>query len=402
MCDLPTRRPARYKLNGDVASLRSQTGQNQEAFAHILRFGEKHWSKVERGEEGVLREALPSIARALNYAGPPWDLLRDPGEWRATPDELFDYLCGAVRAYACVALYGMSGIGKSFTARRVCEAARTGDHFTLPPLWLQVGQIPDPSTLWASLCRHVGLDPDRGNRDVSRIHAAVEHQGKRLLVVADDLWKEWPVSELQLLSLPKPGALHVLYTTRHQSFADDLTREGQPGRSLEVPLLSCEEAVVLLEEGCGLARKQLCPLAEKLDYLPLSLVVAAGMIRKRAKGMGQAGEVVRQILDLDLPGRALMDRDLPLDRGTGRVRQILDLSYQLLSSDLQAAYHQLGSLPPDQLFRVSDLSELDIPVDFADELIDRSLLMRREEHGTVCCWMHDLVRSHARAVGPWE
>jgi transcriptional regulator with XRE-family HTH domain len=402
MSEQANQKDEKVLLNGEtVQNRRRELKLSQEELAHKLKYGQTFWGKVENRKESVPRGDLLRIAMAIDFPGPPWNLLADPTSFQPTLEELSAYLPLAVRKYERVALYGMSGIGKSHTARNhVFDTARVDGYFTLPPLWLKVGLHPDSDSIWANLCRHVGLEPNRGNRDIVRVHDEVEKQGERLLVVADDVWRESFVGEL--LSMPKSGVIHVLYTARYQGFAGKLARSGL---ALKVPLLSSDEAVQLLENELNrwkLTREQLSSLAAKLDYLPLSILVAAGYVQTRAEGMGTAAQAIQEILRLPDGGKIVIDygdQHLPLDRSeSGSVNQILDLSYGLLSSDLRDAYHRILSFAPDQLIRVSDLLEFNIAEKSVDQLIDRSLLQQQVEQSERCCRMHDLIRAHARMV----
>jgi hypothetical protein len=230
-------------------------------------------------------------------------------------------------------------------------------------------------------------------------------QGRRYLLVLDDIWDNRVWDEVSTALPDKLKGSRILITSRNKEVA---VHAASPHiRPHELPFLNEEESWELFSKK--VFREATCPpdletlgreIVKSCDGLPLVIVVLGGLLANKEKSSRiwnkVRGYVIPYLTDTK-------DGEHCLD--------ILALSYNHLPRRLKLCFLYCGIYPEDFEIPVRQLIQLwiaerfippirdrnveDVAEDYLEELIDRSLIQvasRRADGGVKTCRIHDLLR----------
>jgi hypothetical protein len=180
------------------------------------------------------------------------------------------------------------------------------------------------------------------------IEQLVEHlNGKRYLVVMDDIWTEEVWDQVHGAFPENRNGSRILITSRIKAVASHASRTPDP---YPLPLLNQEESWKLLRKKVFGNRQ--CPseldtygrqMAECCRGLPLSIVVLAGILANRERSLREWSRSVDNV------NQYLNESDC---------KKILALSYTHLPRDLKLCFLYLGVYPKDYEIPVRQLIQL--------------------------------------------
>jgi hypothetical protein len=228
---------------------------------------------------------------------------------------------------------------------------------------------------------------------------AVMLRDKRMLLVVDDAWHQGHAAPFLQAGGSRCG---VLVTTRLPEVARALTGAHR-GSVYNLPVLSEDFALRLLrilapaiverhEEECrGLVRD--------LEYLPLSLHVAAGLLKKE----DELGLDVNDLIEGLREDRALIKESAPLNRSekgtTPTLAALLHRSTDSLDEQTRECFAFLGAFAPKpatfDLKAMAAVWGVDDPRPIVRELAGHGLI---EPLGNGRFQMHALLVQHARSL----
>ena len=239
----------------------------------------------------------------------------------------------AAEASGRVTVVGMGGAGKTSIATAVARDPSVRARFERV-LWVTLGQTPNLTHLQGVLCKQLKDEELTGgvSPEAARAQLARAAQGRRVLLLLDDLWDVAHERPLAILELGLPTGSRCLITTR--------IRGRFKGVELDLGSMAPAEALRLLLAGAGLEAVREAGADAPPDAPPLT--AAGGQVA--AEKAAAAAEIARLCggLPLCLSVASSMMALHPMDWQT-RVVQLLqgDDRAELLESDV--AYGDGGS-----------------------------------------------------------
>ncbi|KAJ6934554.1 disease resistance RPP13-like protein 1 [Populus alba x Populus x berolinensis] len=244
-----------------------------------------------------------------------------------------------------VPIVGMGGVGKTTLAQLVYNHSEVQERFGLKA-WVCVSEDFSILKLTKAILEEVGSKPDSESLNILQTKLKERLQGKKFLLVLDDVWNEDYAEWFTLLTPLKYGAQgsKILVTTRNESVArvmrtvpthhlNELTEDicwslfAKHAFRGENP----NDHEELLDIGRAIARK--------CKGLPLAAVTLGGLLRTK-----RDVEEWEKILESNL-------WDLPKDN----ILPALRLSYLHLPSQLKQCFAYCAIFPKDYSFRKDEL-----------------------------------------------
>ncbi|OAY79114.1 putative disease resistance RPP13-like protein 1 [Ananas comosus] len=315
-----------------------------------------------------------------------------------------------------VSIVGMAGVGKSTLAQLVCSDQRVSQHFDVKG-WVGVHENFDAKRLLHEIIDSV----TKSLCDHNEIGALEEHlkerlQGKRFLLVLDDVWNEEQVlwERLRLALSSGAAGSRVLVTTRIEPVA----RIMQSAAAIELNCLSDNDCRSLFERWAfdgrdPKANPRLVEIGRNISLkcrgLPLAARVMGGLLRYETDEESWIDLLQSDVWDLDETGNAILPA--------------LKLSYQHLPVHLKRCFVHCVVFPKGFVFKKDplvrqwmvqgfiqaaedddDKAPEDVASEYFDELVSRSffqysLLEFGEEEKFL---MHDLLHDLARYISGEE
>ncbi|KAG2668836.1 hypothetical protein I3760_14G008700 [Carya illinoinensis] len=308
-----------------------------------------------------------------------------------------------------IAIIGMGGIGKTTLAKLVYNESKVKQHFDLK-IWFCVSEEFDLLKIKKSIIAQEAPPSTRHTEDPEQLQVTVQKNlnGKKFLLILDDVWSEKPIHHEFLSQLLHYGTQEskILITTRHESVA--LAMRAEPHHLKLLPKDDC----------WSLFEKLAFPNGSSSNADPKIKEIGRQIVKK-CKGLPLAIKAIGNLLWYESDVERWMDIlksnlwDLPM-KGTD-ILPALRLSYKYLPSYLKRCFAYCSIFPKDYIFKKDQLvllwmaegflmqkSEIEITMEevgnrYFDALVSRSLFQQSHETNSGFL-MHDLVNDLANFV----
>ncbi|XP_078164692.1 putative disease resistance protein RGA3 [Carex rostrata] len=318
-----------------------------------------------------------------------------------------------MRENVCVAaIVGMGGIGKTTLAKRIFSDTRIQEEFQLK-IWVCISKDVIEVELLKCVIREAGGehgDAQERSELVPLLKRLV--QGKKFLLVLDDVWDESRVVWDNLLRTPMMDGAHrskLLITTRDERVANGM----RATKINRVEKLSDKDSLSLLikqvlPNGIESEIQDLLELGmqivKKCDGLPLAIKSIGGVLCTKGNTRSNWQAVLRS--------NVWSMNGLPRD-----VHHAFYLSYEDLPPSLKQCFIFCSLFHKDYVFFKSKLIYLwlaegflpdngdfwELGNEYYTELLLRNLLeVTGPSYNQVKCKMHDILWSFARQLGKYD
>ena len=298
------------------------------------------------------------------------------------------------------AIHGAGGFGKTALALELCYDERVREQYPDGILWTTMGEEIDPAGCLARIRDLIRWWTEKDPPAFETVSAASAHlrqelNGKRVLLVVDDVWSPEDITPFQGLG----SRAALLATTR-----DSRTLPVGSAR-FHVDAMEIPEAVQLLSAGLPAGvDTELRTLAVRLGEWPLLLKIVNRQLWELTQQDGLSREQsLREVNEaLDSEGLTVFDRE-DLESCGQAVARTVGASLRRLSEEEVSQFGQLAIFPEDKDIPLLVLEKLWGLGSFATKklcsrLHDRSLLLRFDRSaGTIR--LHDVIRAYLQKKG---
>ncbi|KFK34000.1 hypothetical protein AALP_AA5G088800 [Arabis alpina] len=308
-----------------------------------------------------------------------------------------------------ISIFGMGGLGKTAIARKLYNSGDVKRRFDCRA-WTYVSQEYNTRDMLMRIIRSLGvasaeeLEKIRNYAEEElEVHLHGLLEGKRYLVVVDDIWETDAWESLKRALPCDDGGSRVIITTRIRAVAEGVDERVYAHK---LRFLTFEESWKLFEQKAfknmqwvdADLQKIGKEMVQKCGGLPLAIVVLAGLLSR--KTTNEWHDVCASLW------RRLKDDSI-------HVSTVFDLSFKEMRQELKLCFLYLSVFPEDYEINVAKLIRLlvaegfiqeeeeimmeDVARYYIEELIDRSLVQAKKiERGKVMsCRIHDLLRDVA-------
>ena len=344
-----------------------------------------------------LRSLWPSLTQTDDYrcmAEPPEGYV-PRGEYRKVLVHLVE-AGGGSRAALTTGLRGAGGFGKTTLAQALCQDPQLRQIFPDGVLWATLGDDLQEGDRLAAVRDLLRWWSETEPPAFERVPAAAAGlrdvlHGKRVLVVADDVWDPLDLEPFQRL----PATCGLLITTR------DSRNLPADCAAFEIDEMEAEEASQLLGSGLPpVDGDRLATLADRLGEWPLLLGIVNRQLRDLVQREGLSGaEALGEIEEaLEEEGLVAFDRDDTEARDQA-VRRTLEVSLRRLGED-RDLYERLAVFPKDVDVPLAVVSLLWDRYESATRRLARRLhrlsLLRHFDARQGTLRLHDVLREYLR------
>jgi len=304
-----------------------------------------------------------------------------------------------------IGVYGMGGCGKTTLVTEVGKKAEESNMFDKVIL-ITVSQTPNVKDIQGKMAGMLNLplnEEDEVER-AKRLWLSLK-QKKRILVIVDDLWKEFDLTSIGIrIDSVNKGAWKILATTRNQQVCASMDCQ----KIIHLGLLSEHESWTLFQKHAKITDEfsksldgvphELC---NKCKGLPLAIKTVASCLKGKRKKSDWAVALYK------LRNSAEFDDH---DEGVRVALSCLELSYtHIQNKEAELLFLMCSMFPEDYNISIEDLFLYAIglgaggrhPLKISrnliqvaiDKLLESCLLMPAED--MECVKMHDLVREVA-------
>jgi len=284
------------------------------------------------------------------------------------------------------ALKGAGGYGKTTLAKALCHDPEIRASFPDGILWTTLGENLKPGDLVAKVKELIysltQTNPPIESVDVATAELRVALEGRRLLLVLDDVWF---ASDLNPFLQGGPDCARLITTRNEGILPPDVS-------GVAVDAMRQEEAIQLLYYQVGSAddfkrhEQTLYNLVQSLKEWPLLIRMVNSILRNRVQKHKQALPDALAYLEreLDKHGVIAFDPDQPHERHEA-VARTLEISFALLSEVDYDRFLKLAIFPEDA----------DIPFELLQRLWSRDSMLDQDDIETICLRLYDLSLLHA-------
>ncbi|XP_021739223.1 putative disease resistance protein RGA3 [Chenopodium quinoa] len=309
-----------------------------------------------------------------------------------------------------IPIVGFGGLGKTTLAQLVFNDEGVQNHFDLTK-WVCVPEVGDQNTVIRRVYQCFTGKDDFDRLLFSAIESCILEsvEGKKYLLVLDDVWDESWNRWLDLLSLLECGATgsRVIVTTR----SADVAKAVGTTEAHNLGLLTEEESWNLFKK-LAFRSEQEESNNSYLTQLGKEIVDSCGNVPLAIKVVGSllpdiSEEEWRQI------------RDARLSKAKGKedgIMQVLKLSYDYLPPALKQCFSYCSLFPKDYEYSKNHMVKLWMAQGYFEQsstgigekyfmkLLGRSLFQgpREDAEGNFKCKMHDLVHDLAQDIASEE
>ncbi|PIA46011.1 hypothetical protein AQUCO_01600345v1 [Aquilegia coerulea] len=320
-----------------------------------------------------------------------------------------EWIFAANHGLLAVGIVGMGGLGKTTTAQRVFNDREVEDHFE-KRMWVSVSQTFTVEQIMRSLLKNLGDGSVTDDKDelLHKIHQYL--QGKRYLIVMDDVWsKDYSWWHCVSEGLPRGNGSSVIITTRIEEVARKM---GVTEERTHSPKLLSEDNSWLLFRKIAFAdtagectHPELASvgkeIVQKCKGLPLAIKAVGGIMLCKSPYLSEWRRIADNFRE------ELVEND-------DSVKASLQLSYDELPSFLKSCFLCFSLYPEDSVISKEQLihwwigegflpvrngrSALEVGKDCFSGLMNRCLIevVDKTYNGKiVTCKMHDMVRELA-------
>ncbi|KAK6127632.1 hypothetical protein DH2020_038611 [Rehmannia glutinosa] len=337
-------------------------------------------------------------------------------------EKIIGYLNEETEQLDVISIIGMPGLGKTTLAGKIYRNPTIQYEFQTRA-WVFVSQEFTVKDVFISILKQTNKelfantkrvvedkDTKSAGVDTKSVaelaqEIATSLQGKKFLIVMDDVWTADDWDKLQI-ALPKSSKMgKVLITSRQVEVAWFANRDRPPHN---LRFLTQEESWLLLR--WEVFRKPECPselevlgkqIANNCKGVALAIVVIGGILARKSSSSDEmsarrnawrkVSERVTTYLIYEDPQRL--------------VEKLISLSYQKLPYHLRECFLYLGMFPEDYEIPVHATSLEETAEDYLDELINRNLVRidKRTSDGKVkTCRVHDMIHDFCKTEGGSE
>lgn len=296
---------------------------------------------------------------------------------------------------------GWPGVGKTSLVSKIGYDTEIGRTFKDGVLWISLEQNPNVISEMAKWGRALGTDeilkaPTPG--DATALLARLL-SSRRMLLIVDDVWD---TADATAFTAAAGEQCSVMVTTRLPKVALALTTDDD--HHFPLPVLTEEFALELLRILAPKAveeNEQDClELVRDLEYLPLALHVAAGLLRREANMDWGLKDLIEKIRN----GTEVIENLAPKDRMEKdgvipSVSSLLHRSTDVLDEFTRNCFICLGAFAPKPanftLDAIKFVWQIDDPKPAVRALVDHGLL---EPVGRGRFQMHRILKDHAKSL----
>ncbi|XP_031372809.1 putative disease resistance protein RGA4 isoform X2 [Punica granatum] len=311
-------------------------------------------------------------------------------------------------------IVGIGGLGKTTLARQVFNNDSIKEYFSVK-LWVCVSTNFDAEEIMRKIVRE--STPGREHRDLKGAELTKklgeELDGKKFLLVLDDVWNENRSTWLELEGFLMNGAKgsKILVTTRHLKVVKTMT----PPTYYELRGLPEDQSLDLLMRMAG---------KQEYEWKTQNLEEIAKEILKKCGGVPLAirtiGRLLVSLRNTEEDWLSFKNKELSrINQEEGDIMPSLKISYDFLPSHLKQCFAYCCLFPKDYELDTSELIHLwmaqgfikplgnrktqleEVGHDYFMELLSRSFFQDIEEddYGNIVgCKMHDLMHDLAQSV----
>ncbi|XP_031407690.1 putative disease resistance protein RGA4 isoform X1 [Punica granatum] len=313
-------------------------------------------------------------------------------------------------------IVGVGGLGKTTLARLVFNDDKVTEYFEMKLLWVCVSINFNVEDILRKIVRECTPSNNEGIANL-RMSELLEKlkiwiDGKKFLLVLDDVWKDNRTKWLELREFLMSGAKgsKILVTARYPRVAETMTREFH-----ELSGLPDDDSLSLLMQMA---------MKEEREWKNQNLEKIAREIVKKCAGVPLAIKTIGRLLVYSgcTEGHWLYfkDNDLSsINQEECDIMPTLKLSYDFLPSHLKPCFAYCSLFPQDYVLEPRELVYLwmaqgfinkprgsgktleEVGYDYFKELLSRSFFqdIKEDLYGDIMsCRMHDLMHDLARLV----
>ena len=296
-------------------------------------------------------------------------------------------------------LQGMPGLGKTTLAIALGHSKEVARYLE-GVLWATLGPGPQIRLHLQKWGQELGinLEAARDEQECSeRLRPLLAR--RQLLLVIDDIWR---IEDALYFNIAGPRC-RTMVTTRGVDIAHALATEE---RTLLVDLLSPEDSVKLLRSmASAIDEKTAHALCERLEYLPLALVLAGGLLADESGVPSRMKRLLDELLERSNDAAlqlAQQEKRPGLSEERPSLRAILGMSVERLSKTDRQRFAWLSYFGAQPLYWEIDeaMNQWQCSQEEAEDTISRfirrGLVMRRDKEGKY--WMHTLLAEYAAEI----